>query len=107
MSSSYLNCPNCGDEGDVIVLTTRPSDQSKFVGVNVETGPWRKRQCNSCGHRWSTVEIPEGDLKPLLERDEDFRSSELHMAMVRTMEAQGWSESMIDAALRKANGKVG
>jgi transcriptional regulator NrdR family protein len=59
-----MNCPTCGHEDSAVIRTE--ADAGTVT---------RRRQCSSCGYRWSTVEVPAAAWKQrtqLLEQAGDF-----------------------------------
>ena len=74
-----MNCPKC--EGKTKVLESR-LNPTKRIGVR------RRRGCQSCGYRFTTVEI-------LMEKDEDFLSTlspdaiadELRSTLITTLDS--------------------
>jgi len=56
MSAVGMKCESCG--GDSRVMSTRTSI--------VNNGIHRRRKCNLCNHRWTTIEINADFIKVLL-----------------------------------------
>ena len=57
MPSTTALCPSCG-HNKVATIDSRK-----------DKGEWRRRRkrCEACKHRWSTLEVPEDDLAELLQ----------------------------------------
>lgn len=55
-----MRCPNCGQTDDK-VIDTRPSEENRVIR--------RRRECNSCGLRFSTIERIEGLQLKVIKKD--------------------------------------
>ena len=65
VNDGKLRCPCCGSL-DFRVCNSRDFAHSS-VGADVASmpfvrPPYRRRHCNACGHRWSTIEVAIDDL---------------------------------------------
>lgn len=56
--SDFLNCPKCGETG-LRCTDSRPTDNNTKIR--------RRRRCDKCEHRYSTVEILADDYQRYLE----------------------------------------
>lgn len=45
-------CPSCGSTA----ADVKDSRMAQRAGIDVR---WRRRWCTGCGHRWTTLELPE------------------------------------------------
>ena len=64
-------CPKCGDPDDK-VIDTRPSEEGRCIR--------RRRECNSCGYRYSTIERVENTGYKVVKKDgtrQDFSRDKL------------------------------
>ena len=55
-----MRCPKCGQNDDK-VIDTRPSEENRVIR--------RRRECNSCGCRFSTIERIEGLQLKVVKKD--------------------------------------
>lgn len=53
-----MRCPQCTSD-ETSVLGSRETFSDKVIR--------RRRKCNTCAHRWSTVELPEEVVAPLID----------------------------------------
>ncbi|MBO4243279.1 MAG: transcriptional repressor NrdR [Clostridiales bacterium] len=66
-----MRCPKCGNADDK-VIDTRPSEEGRTIR--------RRRECLSCGNRFSTIERVEGLSLKVIKKDgtrQDFSSEKL------------------------------
>ena len=66
-----MKCPKCGSIDDKVV-DTRPSDEGRSIR--------RRRECLSCGYRYSTIERVEGIQLKVVKKDgtrEEFSADKL------------------------------
>lgn len=54
-----MDCVKCGSY-QVKVIDTRAKGKRKI---------YRRRECLRCGYRWSTLELPVGDLKQIARKE--------------------------------------
>lgn len=59
-------CPACTKDNDA-VKDSRPTNGGKYIR--------RRRKCLSCGHKWSTIEIPLKEHAGRGGRDKAFRTT--------------------------------
>ena len=57
-ASSFAQCKFCGSS-NVITVDSRPAERNS----------WRRRRrvCNECKQKWSTIELPVEDIESILE----------------------------------------
>ena len=66
-----MRCPKCGSADDKVV-DTRPSDEGRTIR--------RRRECVTCGYRYSTIERVEGITLKVVKKDgtrEEFSAEKL------------------------------
>jgi len=61
-----MTCPSCGE--DTIVVDSRPNEDSTY----------RRRECVSCFHRFSTIEIDADLYRKLVEMKGEQNDSKNH-----------------------------
>jgi len=69
-----MKCPKCLNAATV--YDSRPVTQTRrFTSLRdpiYENAQYRRRECNDCGYRWNTFEVPASDLETLLRRTNQF-----------------------------------
>lgn len=88
-----MNCPNCGLDANRVSHTSAWMD-----GAAIR----RKRECTLCGHRWSTVELPEDWEDP----DDELTPDAYQRAAMRTAGQNRGSKLLLNG-LMGLNGEAG
>jgi len=89
-----LHCPFC-QHGDTRVIDSRVSDDGATIR--------RRRECEACGERFSTLETIELKLPAIIKSDgrrEPFDARKLRQSFDRALHKRPVSEEQIEAAVR-------
>lgn len=85
-----MNCPECDKE--TYVIDSRPRAKGTI---------YRRRDCSSCGHRFSTYELPETDLDGLKFQAE--RAEGINHKLIRQLRLLRTRVSNAVLAMREAD----
>ncbi len=63
-----ITCPECGSYQNRVTDTrygnlTNHSSHAHLIQLGLKEYTRRRRRCSECGHAWSTVEVPAGELE--------------------------------------------
>ena len=85
-----MNCIKCGSS-QVHVIDTRAKGPRRI---------YRRRDCLACGYRWTTVELPAGDLRrPLRQLEAEHLNRGLRIVKELELDKKyGWSSPALKAA---------
>lgn len=89
-----MHCPFC-QHGDTRVIDSRVSDDGATIR--------RRRECEACGERFSTLETIELKLPAIIKSDgrrEHFDARKLRQSFDRALHKRPVSEEQIEAAVR-------
>lgn len=89
-----MHCPFC-QHGDTRVIDSRVSDDGATIR--------RRRECEACGERFSTLETIELKLPAIIKSDgrrEPFDARKLRQSFDRALHKRPVSEEQIEAAVR-------
>lgn len=87
-----MNCLKCDGR-------TRAYDSRTRDGVR-----WRRRECEVCGHRFSTYEVPEGHFTPLWQDQvivESLKGIQTSIQELLDFRSTGFSTEGIEAIFKK------
>jgi transcriptional repressor NrdR len=90
-----MRCPFCADQ-DTRVIDSRLSNEGDQVR--------RRRECNACKERFTTYEVAEIGLPPVIKRNgvrEAFSEAKLRGGMQRALEKRPVSSDAIEAAVNR------
>jgi transcriptional repressor NrdR len=91
-----MKCPNCNKDDDK-VLESRPSDEGESIR--------RRRECLSCGHRFTSYERIENKILTVVKRDgrhEEFIRDKVLTGIVRACEKRPISLDTIEEIVNAA-----
>jgi transcriptional repressor NrdR len=95
-----MHCPFCNFR-DTKVVDSRLAANNSCVK--------RRRECVSCGHRWSTMETADLNLPRVVKKDnsrEDFSESKIERGIIRALNKRSVDKDSIDIAIQNIKNKL-
>ena len=95
-----MHCPFCN------FADTKVND-SRLTSSNSQVK--RRRECVSCGNRWSTIESAELNLPRVIKKDnsrEDFSEKKIERGILRALNKRPVAKDSIDIAIQNINNKL-
>lgn len=95
-----MRCPACGNPGSK-VIDSRPGPEGQEIR--------RRRECESCGHRFTTFERTEAIAKMVSKRDgrhEPFDREKIRRSLWTACRKRPVAADTIDAIVERAAGRV-
>ena len=95
-----MRCPNCEATG-TRVIDSRDLENGSTIR--------RRRECEACGHRFTTYERPEGARLIVLKRDgsrEEFEREKLRAGLLKALQKRPVTLDQVEAAVEEIEARL-
>ena len=95
-----MHCPFCNFSDTKVNDSRLTSDNSQVK---------RRRECVSCGNRWSTIESADLNLPRVIKKDnsrEDFSEKKVERGILRALNKRSVAKDSIDTAIQNIKNKL-
>ena len=95
-----MHCPFCNFSDTKVIDSRLTADNSQVK---------RRRECPSCGNRWSTMESADLNLPRVIKKDnsrEDFSEKKIERGFLRALNKRSVNDDSIDVAIQNIINKL-
>ena len=95
-----MHCPFCNFSDTKVIDSRLTADNSQVK---------RRRECASCGNRWSTMESADLNLPRVIKKDnsrEDFSEKKIERGFLRALNKRSVNDNSIDVAIQNIINKL-
>ena len=95
-----MHCPFCNFADTKVIDSRLTVDNSQVK---------RRRECVSCGNRWSTLESADLNLPRVIKKDnsrEDFSENKIERGIIRALNKRSVDKDAIDIAIQNIKNKL-